>query len=323
MIGSMNRSSKKDTIVGTMIRMMKGEDRTGGLDNLTASTDIDSDQLSALLEAPSARNLDRSNNSMMISKASSVQYDRASHAVTFYGMSSVPTIEASDGTSIDIESKEDLDINQRKMSSRVDDVRQLVKNLKKKRKIERQVRTIQHIQQVSDKYSVNVKIPDVPVWVTVCILVLYIVVGGGLFSAFEDSDEWNMFIGIYFSFVTLTTIGFGDFLYGSGLAPGQGQKRSLLVGKGYDSGKMVATGLYIVIGLSLMSMCADLMGQRIKEKLEQIRLHFFLSFDMYTTYIERMQKIRRLKKRPRSLRLRKHCAAKDARSSSIPSSTAV
>ena len=42
-------------------------------------------------------------------------------------------------------------------------------------------------------------------------LVLYIAVGGGLFLLLED---WPFFESFYFCFVTMTTIGFGDFVPG-------------------------------------------------------------------------------------------------------------
>ena len=42
-------------------------------------------------------------------------------------------------------------------------------------------------------------------------LVLYIAVGGGLFILLED---WPFFESFYFCFVTMTTIGFGDFVPG-------------------------------------------------------------------------------------------------------------
>ena len=91
--------------------------------------------------------------------------------------------------------------------------------------------------------------------------------------------------------MTLTTIGFGDFLFGSGLAPGQ--KRSLLVGNGYNAKYLAFTGLYIIFGLALVSMCVDLMHNSIVKKFSEFKIYFFDRFEHWATYFEKRKMERR------------------------------
>ena len=50
---------------------------------------------------------------------------------------------------------------------------------------------------------------QVPIILTLCTMGAYIVLGALVFAYIED---WKLSDAIYFSFVTLTTIGFGDFV---------------------------------------------------------------------------------------------------------------
>ena len=50
---------------------------------------------------------------------------------------------------------------------------------------------------------------SVPIYVSLLLIAGYIVAGALLFTLWEE--DWNFFIGCYFSFITLTTIGYGDF----------------------------------------------------------------------------------------------------------------
>ncbi|CAF4608184.1 unnamed protein product, partial [Rotaria magnacalcarata] len=68
--------------------------------------------------------------------------------------------------------------------------------------------------------------------------------GSGLFHAFEG---WTMMQSGYFCFITLSTIGFGDF------APGQITNESN-VGE-----KLVIGTIYALFGMAILAMCFDLM----------------------------------------------------------------
>jgi len=68
-----------------------------------------------------------------------------------------------------------------------------------------------------------------------------------MFGLWEDT--WNFLIGAYFCFVTLSTIGFGDYVPGTSLDASASQ------------GKLVLCCLYLVFGLALLAMCFDLMQE--------------------------------------------------------------
>lgn len=54
-----------------------------------------------------------------------------------------------------------------------------------------------------------VKIKPVPIWLCVFLVASYIVAGTFLFKSWES---WEYLDAAYFCFITLTTIGFGDFV---------------------------------------------------------------------------------------------------------------
>lgn len=99
----------------------------------------------------------------------------------------------------------------------------------------------------------------VPITVTVIIMGLYVFGGGLLFSHWED---WDLVDSCYFTFVTLTTIGFGD------MVPGQKN------GSGGMSveqiAKMLVTSLYCLLGLSIISMGISLASEQVKIKLDRL-----------------------------------------------------
>lgn len=80
-------------------------------------------------------------------------------------------------------------------------------------------RQARHIASVMDENSMygdddeidmsNSSIRPVPIWLCVFLVIGYIL-GGAYF--FSKSEEWNFLDAAYFCFITLTTIGFGDFV---------------------------------------------------------------------------------------------------------------
>ena len=93
---------------------------------------------------------------------------------------------------------------------------------------------------------------SVPIYVSLLLITGYILAGALLFTLWEE--DWDMFIGSYFCFVTLTTIGFGDFVPGTSVESWDSQQ------------KLVLCALYLIFGLALIAMCFDLMQEEVKNK---------------------------------------------------------
>ncbi|GFR97227.1 potassium channel subfamily K member 18 [Elysia marginata] len=105
--------------------------------------------------------------------------------------------------------------------------------------------------QPPPKKSVNIGEVRVPVTISLLIMAMYIFGGAMLFTLWEK--EWNYLIGAYFCFITLSTIGFGDYVFG--------------VGKDFAANeKTIFCALYLVLGLSIIAMCFNLMEEEVRAK---------------------------------------------------------
>ena len=92
----------------------------------------------------------------------------------------------------------------------------------------------------------------VPVYVCLIIIAGYTLSGSCLFAGWEG---WDLLTGSYFCFITLSTIGLGDIVPGSDMTEWE---------------KLVLCALWLVIGLSLLAMCFNLMQEEVKEKCKYI-----------------------------------------------------
>lgn len=90
-----------------------------------------------------------------------------------------------------------------------------------------------------------------PIYVSLLLIVAYINIGAVLFRMLEEN--WTYLIGCYFCFITLSTVGFGDYVPGTDL-------------RAESHGKMVLCALYLIVGLSLLAMCFDLMQEEVRRK---------------------------------------------------------
>ncbi|XP_038046614.1 TWiK family of potassium channels protein 7-like isoform X1 [Patiria miniata] len=86
---------------------------------------------------------------------------------------------------------------------------------------------------------------DIPLTIVLIFALMYVCMLAGLLCLWED--QWNYFEAFYFSFVTLTTIGFGD------LVP-QHQKN------------LLGCTFFILLGMAIMSMCIALAQEIITKK---------------------------------------------------------
>ncbi|XP_063596563.1 TWiK family of potassium channels protein 7-like [Penaeus indicus] len=96
---------------------------------------------------------------------------------------------------------------------------------------------------------------DVPITLTLVVLFVYIMLGAVLFSVWEN---WDLGSSSYFTFVTLSTIGYGDMVPGTALLDSQNPGTAGL--------KMAVCIGYILLGMALLSMCLNLMQEQIVEK---------------------------------------------------------
>ncbi|CAL1546677.1 unnamed protein product, partial [Lymnaea stagnalis] len=83
----------------------------------------------------------------------------------------------------------------------------------------------------------------VPIAVSTLTMIIYILAGAAVFAKWEN---WSFLDGSYFCFITLSTIGFGDFV------PGQNTISM------DSTAKRVVCALYLLFGLALLSMIFQL-----------------------------------------------------------------
>ncbi len=97
-----------------------------------------------------------------------------------------------------------------------------------------------------------------PFWVPITLLILYLLAGSLLFAIWEG---WSYIDGAYFSFITFTTIGFGD------LVPGETTVSQ-------RSGRSILCAAYLLFGVMLTAMSFRL----IQEDIDRIKTHLFQRF---------------------------------------------
>ena len=91
----------------------------------------------------------------------------------------------------------------------------------------------------------------VPLTITMIIITFYVFIGAALFNFFEG---WSLIQAGYFCYITLATIGFGDFV------PGQNTSDSLA------GVKLLLGAVYALFGMAILAMCFDLMQEEIIAK---------------------------------------------------------
>jgi hypothetical protein len=98
------------------------------------------------------------------------------------------------------------------------------------------------------------KIPNpqerVPVLPVLAFVFGYIMLGATIFSAWEN---WSFLEGAYFSFITLTTIGFGDFVPGDAVLNDESEQ---------GQAKLILACIYLLMGLAILAMSINLVQVR-------------------------------------------------------------
>lgn len=97
---------------------------------------------------------------------------------------------------------------------------------------------------------------QVPITVNVCVVAFYLMFGGLIFKLWEG---WEFSEAAYFSFITLSTIGFGDYVPGNSFNMDSGS--ALKAGL-----QMLGTIMFSLFGMALLSMCINLIQEQIVAK---------------------------------------------------------
>ena len=110
----------------------------------------------------------------------------------------------------------------------------------------------------------------IPVSVTIIIMALYIFGGAAVFCKWEEN--WDIVTSVYFTWVTLTTIGFGDYTPGSSFKGDLTLEQVLALSVTtnnltmyFQVLKMTFTTLYCLAGLAIISMGISLSSEQIKK----------------------------------------------------------
>lgn len=99
----------------------------------------------------------------------------------------------------------------------------------------------------------------IPITINILVILGFVCIGTGIFHKWEG---WDMGSATYFSFITLTTIGFGDMV----------PEKSFEVEKG-DIGSFIKMSIactYCVLGMSLLAMCISLIQEGFTIKAENM-----------------------------------------------------
>ncbi|KAG6440880.1 hypothetical protein O3G_MSEX001448 [Manduca sexta] len=99
---------------------------------------------------------------------------------------------------------------------------------------------------------VKEEIKPVPIWLCVLLVASYIVAGTFLFKQWEG---WAYLDAAYFCFITLTTIGFGDFV------PAQGQRVDDAAAAVHS---IALCSLYLLFGIALLAMSFNLVQEEVR-----------------------------------------------------------
>jgi hypothetical protein len=107
------------------------------------------------------------------------------------------------------------------------------------------------------KHKIDYKKITVPISMTLFLLSSYIILGAWLFSVWEG---WSYLDGAYFCFITLSTIGLGDLVPGNSIKDTQTEE------------KLVLVSFYLLMGLSLIAMCFNLMQEEVTAKFRRLAI---------------------------------------------------
>ncbi|CAG7732605.1 unnamed protein product [Allacma fusca] len=111
-----------------------------------------------------------------------------------------------------------------------------------------------------EEYEEEPEKRPVPIWLCVFLVIAYIISGAFLFSGWEG---WQFLDAAYFCFITLTTIGFGDFV------PAQ-RKNETIKADEVPEVSIALCSLYLLFGISLLAMSFNLVQEEVIHSVKQV-----------------------------------------------------
>lgn len=128
---------------------------------------------------------------------------------------------------------------------------------------------------------------NVPIMVNLVLIFTFLFLGAVAYSNWED---WSLGAALYFCFITLTTIGFGD------LWP---EKSFLRYKEGVGPFlQMITTIIYSIFGMALLSMCVQLMQEQIMQKVNWLMAELGMGGQSNNEEMVKVTKPDRLKQTP-------------------------
>ncbi|CAJ0582873.1 unnamed protein product, partial [Mesorhabditis spiculigera] len=118
--------------------------------------------------------------------------------------------------------------------------------------------TMEEIRKLDNDDKRDLEIFDLPVPIAISVVIAWIFICSATFCIWES--EWDYFVAFYFFFISLSTIGLGD------ITPTEPKYLLMLF-------------IYIIIGLSLVSMCINLIQAKLERTYEAGRIREYPCFD--------------------------------------------
>lgn len=95
-------------------------------------------------------------------------------------------------------------------------------------------------------------------------MALYLLIGTILFAEWEN---WNYLDSVYFCVISLTKIGFGDLVPGGRFSESTDSDSIAVL----NEAKLVVNFVYILLGMTMVSMCYYLLKEEVNVKLNLLR----------------------------------------------------
>ena len=102
----------------------------------------------------------------------------------------------------------------------------------------------------------DIRLVTIPISSCVLVLLTYFVFGAILFAHWED---WTYLDGAYFCFISLMTIGFGDFVPGKSYIYNFDES----IPESEANAKLILGAIYMLLGMGIIAMCVNLMQEKI------------------------------------------------------------